>query len=86
MEGTCFTFIFPLKNLTCNSYVPFIFQVSQELNITERDLNYLNPYRKSHEKKQNKQQILEQNALNKKQKKIYKRGPRMSGGTFTGEL
>jgi len=65
---------------------PFILQVGQELNITERDPNYLNPYSKSHEKKQKNQQSIEENAMNKKRKKTYKRGPRMSSGSFTGEL
>jgi len=85
MEGTPFTLFFPLENLCCNSCVPFILQVSQELNITERDPSYLNPYSKSHEKKQKNQQHIEEIAMNKR-KKIHKRGPRMSSGTFTGEL
>jgi hypothetical protein len=66
--------------------IAFIFQVSQELNITERDPNYLNPYSKIHKQKHNKQQSPEQNTVKKKRKKEHKKGPRMSSGTFTREL
>lgn len=72
-----------LGKLICNL---FILQVSQELNITERDPNYQNPYSRSHKKGQNKEQSVQQNTVKKNRKKEYKKGPRMSSGTFTGEL
>jgi hypothetical protein len=61
-------------------------QASQELNITMRDPNYQNPYSKSHKKDQDKQQTVEQNSVKKNRRKVHKKGPHMSSGTFTGEL
>jgi hypothetical protein len=52
----------------------------------ERDPNYLNPYSKSHKKKWDEQQSLEQNVVKKKIRKEHKKGPRMSSRTITGEL
>jgi hypothetical protein len=60
--------------------------VSQELNITEWDPNYLNPYSKNHKQKQGKQSPGQNLVKKKKRKKEYKKGPRISSGTFTGEL
>jgi hypothetical protein len=77
------SFGYPSDKLICNL---FIFQVSQELNITMRDPNYQNPYIRSHKKGQEKQQIVEQNIEKKNRKKVHKKGPHMSSGTFTGEL
>jgi hypothetical protein len=74
---------FNSDKLICNL---FILQVSQELNITKRDPNYQNPYSRSHKKGQNKVQSIQHNTVKKNRKKEYKKGPRMSSGTFTGEL
>jgi hypothetical protein len=77
------SFDYPFEKLIC---ILFIFQVSQELNITKQDPNYQNPYSRSHKKGQDKQQSIDQNVVKKNRKKEYKKGPRMSSGTFTGEL
>ncbi|PNF17672.1 hypothetical protein B7P43_G07391 [Cryptotermes secundus] len=63
-----------------------MYLVSQELNITERDPDYQNPYSRSHKKEQNREQSVQQNTVKKNRKKEYKKGPRMSSGAFTGEL
>ncbi|KDQ71586.1 coiled-coil domain-containing protein 134-like [Zootermopsis nevadensis] len=63
-----------------------VYLASQEINVTERNPNYLNPYSKIHKQKHDKQQSPEQNVAKKKKMKKHKKGPRMSSGTFTGDL
>ncbi|XP_069704089.1 coiled-coil domain-containing protein 134-like [Periplaneta americana] len=58
--------------------------VSQELNITERDPNYVNPYRNTVTQKT--VQNLQNTTGKKKRKKERQKGPRMSSGTYAGEL
>ena len=57
--------------------------MSQELNIVERDPDYVNPY-----KRKQKQEILMSttNTVKKKKKKERKKGPQLSSGHMTGEL
>ncbi|PSN36269.1 hypothetical protein C0J52_22624 [Blattella germanica] len=64
-----------------------IYLVSQELNIQERDPDYINPYSNNYQEKQKvPEENVSTNTAKKKKKKEYKKGPRMSSGSFSGEL
>lgn len=65
-----------VKYLLDKSTIKLLHLVSQELNHTERDPDYVNPYRKAHE---NRRTQMEEalRAEKKKKKKMIKKGPRL---------
>lgn len=65
-----------VKYLLDNSTIKLLHLVSQELNHIEREPNFINPYRKSEDKKRYGTEELPE--VKKKKKKEIKKGPRLT--------
>ncbi|KAJ9596123.1 hypothetical protein L9F63_012707 [Diploptera punctata] len=73
-------------NLLDKQTIKLMHLVSQELNIVEKDPDYVNPYSENYKRKQEEQLMASTITAKKKKKKERRKGPQLSRGHSKGEL